>query len=97
MAGVFRCGCDVTRRVRWLQEELEGRRKAWPTQADRRRPGRGSPIRDSKTGAKGRLQDQGAWKRSWKGGRAGLRGAFIPEASEQMSEDNLFLSKNRLQ
>lgn len=28
---------------------LEGRRRAWPTQADRRRPGRGSPIRDSKT------------------------------------------------
>lgn len=30
MAGTFRCGCDVTRRVRWLQEELEGRRRAWP-------------------------------------------------------------------
>ena len=37
------------------REELEGRMRAWPTQADRRRPGSGSPIRGSKTGAERRL------------------------------------------
>lgn len=65
----------------------EGRMRAWVTQVDRRTLGRGTPIRETTTGVGSKPGRFKKTKDPRKG--VGSQRAFIPEGSEQRSEDNL--------
>ena len=82
---MFRRGCGVNRRVRWLQGRRGGKDEGLGHTGGQL--GRGAPIRETKTGVGSKPGRFKKVKDPRKG--VGSQRAFIPEGSEQRSEDNL--------
>lgn len=96
MAGTFRCGCDVARRVRWLGRA--GGEGGGPGPHRRTGgPGEGLLSGTARLELRADSKIQGAWKRSWKAAGLDFKGLLFQKVLSTGGEGNLFFSKNRLQ